>query len=216
VATSVSVNLGSPGIPVTDQLLGMNMAEWYDWTTNNTSIISAFHEAGIKAIRWPGGSWSDDFHWGYQTGGSGLVTQYMCQTTTPVTGGWGGYSNFESFVDTIPMAGQFDLALTANYGTNEACTAGGDPNEAAAWAQAAVADGIVPSHITVGNEEYGGWESDLHSSQHNGATYAAAVAGSNGYYQLIKAAAPSTLVGVDVEPSYAPWDQDVMSGAPYD
>jgi alpha-L-arabinofuranosidase len=67
--------------------------------------------------------------------------------------------------------------------------------------------------MTVGNEEYGSWEVDNHSSQHNGATYAATVTGTSGYYSLVKAASPSTLVGVDVEPNYAPWDQDVMSGA---
>ncbi|MGA2217197.1 MAG: hypothetical protein ABSG51_03875 [Terracidiphilus sp.] len=212
-ATTVTVNLSSSGPAITDQLLGMNLAEWYDWADNASSLVSAFNTAGIKAIRWPGGSWSDDFHWGYQPGSTTLVPQYMCQTTSPVTGGWGGYSNFADFVSTIPLAGPYDLALTANYGTDEACTGGGDPNEAAAWANAAVADGIIPSHITVGNEEYGSWETDLHSSQHNGATYASTVVGSTGYYAEIKANSPNTLVGVDVEPNYAPWDQDVMSGA---
>jgi hypothetical protein len=76
--------------------------------------------------------------------------------------------------------------------------------------------GVTVSHMTVGNEEFGNWEIDHHSSPHNGATYAAAVAGTNGYYDLIKAASPNTSVGVDVDPDYAPWDQDVMSGAPYD
>ena len=211
--TSVSVDLATPGIPVTDQILGMNMAAWYDDVDNATTVNSALSQAGIKAIRWPGGSWSDDYHWGYQTSSSTLVTSYMCQTATPVTGGWGGYSTFAEFVNAIPKAGPYDLALTANYGTDEACTGPGDPNEAGAWVAAAVTDGITPSHMTVGNEEYGTWETDLHSSQHDGATYASTVVGSNGYYSLIKAASPNTLVGVDVEPSYAPWDQDVMSGA---
>jgi hypothetical protein len=214
VASSVTVNLSTPGPAITSQLLGMNLAEWYDWPDNASSIISAFKAAGIKAIRWPGGSWSDDFHWGYQTGSNTLVTQYECQTASPVTGGWGGYSTFANFVNTIPLAGQYDLALTANYGTDEACTGGGDPNEAAAWAAAAVADGITPSHMTVGNEEYGTWETDLHASPHNPATYAAAVIGSSGYYNLIKAASPKTLVGVVVDAQsnccVADWDSTVL------
>jgi len=61
------------------------------------------------------------------------------------------------------------------------------------------------SHMTVGNEEYGSWEVDHHSSPHNGATYAAAVAGPSGYYALIKAASPHTLVGVSVAPGSGPW-----------
>src|SRR5271157_4357817 len=211
--STVTVSQPITPLAVTDQIIGMNLAAWYDWPDNANSIISAFNGIDIKAIRWPGGSWSDDYHWGYQPGGSTLVPSYMCQTTSPVTGGWGGYSTFADFVSTIPLAGPYDLALTANYGADEACTGGGDPNEAAAWAAAAVSDGIIVSHMTVGNEEYGTWEYDLHSKQHDPTTYANAVAGAGGYYDLIKAASPHTLVGVVVEPDYAPWDEDVMSGA---
>ncbi len=70
--------------------------------------------------------------------------------------------------------------------------------------------------MTVGNEEYGSWETDLHSAPNNPTTYAAAVDGSDGnggYYALIKAASPTTLVGVVVEPNYSPWDQTVLTNA---
>lgn len=200
--SGVTVNPSNPGIAVTNQILGMNLAAWYNWPANASSINSAFNGAGIKAIRWPGGSWSDDYHWGYQSGSSTLVPSYMCQSASDpggVTGGWGGYSTFAAFVRAIPLAGPFDLALTANYGTNETCTGGGDPAEAAAWAAAAVTDGITVSHITVGNEEYGSWEDDLHAIKHDPTTYAAAVKGSSGYYDLIKAANSGTLVGVVVD-----------------
>ena len=39
---------------------------------------------------------------------------------------------------------------------------GGDPTEAAAWAAEAVRKAMPPSHVTVGNENYGSWEFDLH------------------------------------------------------
>ncbi|MGA2048519.1 MAG: hypothetical protein ABSG96_12540 [Terracidiphilus sp.] len=215
VPTTVTVDPTTPGIPVTDQLLGMNLAAWYDWPDNASSIVSAFNQAGIKAIRWPGGSWSDDYHWGFQPGGSTLIPSYMCQTPAPVTGGWGGYSTFAGFASAIPLAGPFDLALTANYGTNEACTGGGDPSEAGAWAAAAVSAGITASHMTVGNEEYGSWETDLHANPHDPATYAEAVTGSSGYYDLIKAASPKTLVGVVVDADNAEggWDNTVLANA---
>jgi hypothetical protein len=211
--TTVAVNQALAGPPVTDQLLGMNLGAWYDVVGNASSINSAFGQAGIKAIRWPGGSWSDDYHWGYNNGNA-LVTPYECQTTTPVTGGWGGYSTFAQFVNAIPQAGSFDLALTANYGTNEACTGGGDPKEAAAWASAALGDGITVSHMTVGNEEYGSWETDLHPIKNDATTYAAATAGPTGYYAQIKAASPKTLVGVVANPGNSPaWDPIVLSSA---
>jgi hypothetical protein len=194
------------------------MAAWYDNVGNASSVIDSFGQAGIKAIRWPGGSWSDDYHWGYNNG-SALVAPYMCQTTPPVTGGWAGYSTFAQFVPAIPLAGPYDLALTANYGTNEACTDGGDPQEAAAWVNAAIGDGITVSHMTVGNEEYGSWETDMHAKQHDPATYAATVVGASGYYTLIKAQSPNTLVGVVVDANASNgccaqgWDTTVLSNA---
>jgi hypothetical protein len=216
--TTVTVNQALAGPAVTDQLLGMNLAAWYDDVGNASTIIGSFGQAGIKSIRWPGGSWSDDYHWGYNSGGA-LVTPYMCQTTTPVTGGWGGYSTFSQFVAGLPLAGPYDLALTANYGTNETCTGGGDPQEAAAWVNAAIGDGITVSHMTVGNEEYGGWETDMHSKQHDPATYAASVVGASGYYALIKAQSPKTQVGVVVDANASNgcctvgWDTTVLSNS---
>jgi hypothetical protein len=214
---SVTVNPASLGIAVTNQLLGMNLAAWYVQESNVGSILNAFYSAGIKAVRWPGGSWSDDYHWGYNPSTPGrLVTPYMCQTTAPVTGGWGGYETFENFELAIPLTG-YDLALTANYGTDETCTTGGDPKEAAAWATAALFDGAAASHMTVGNEEYGSWETDLHATPHDPTTYADAVIGSNGYYSLIKGASPSTAVGVVVDAAAnngcctPNWDSTVLS-----
>jgi predicted heme/steroid binding protein len=118
-------------------------------------------------------------------------------------------------VSSIPLAGPYDLALTANYGTDEACTGGGDPNEAASWAAAAVSAGITVSHMTVGNEEYGSWETDLHANPHDPATYAEAVTGSSGYYELIKAASPKSLVGVvvDADNTDGGWDNTVLANA---
>jgi len=106
--------------------------------------------------------------------------------------------------------------LTANYGSNAACNGGGDPSEAAAWATAALAAGITPSHMTVGNEEYGSWEEDIPTNDTPDPTmYASAVVGASGYYNLIKAASPSTLVGIDVDADNMPggWDNTVMANA---
>jgi len=219
--TTVTVDQTSAGPAVTDQILGMNLAAWYDVVTNASPITTAFGQAGIQAIRWPGGSWSDGYHWGYQPGNSGtLVPPYncTCSTTTSCTANseaWAGYSTFSAFASAIPMAGPYDLALTADYGTNEACTGGGDPNEAAAWVAAALKDGVTVSHMTVGNEEYGSWETDLHAKANDPTTYANAVIGTSGYYKLIKAGSPSTLVGIDVDADNATggWDHTVMANS---
>jgi hypothetical protein len=202
ITSTISVDQASLGPAISDKLLGMNMAAWYDPTTS--AVVPAFQAAGIKAVRWPGGSWSDDYHW---------ATNTMCGNT-PNTN-----ATFANFVNDLVNPGGFDVALTANYGTNAACTGPGDPAEAAAWITQAKSINAHVTHMTVGNEEYGTWEDDLHPKKNDAATYAAAVgtASTSGYYSLIKAADPSVLVGVVVNPGNLPaWDPTVLANAKYD
>jgi hypothetical protein len=200
ISSSVTVNPSNTGAAVTDQLIGMNLAMWYDPTT--PAIQTAFASAGVKAVRWPGGSNSDLYNWETNTECGGYSTPN---------------SNFTSFVNDFVIPTGIDLALTADYGTGKNCTGPGDPTEAASWATEALTLGVTVSHMTVGNEEYGTWETDNHTLKNNAATYAAATAGSSGYYALVKAASPSTLVGVSVNPGNSPaWDPTVLADAPYD
>jgi hypothetical protein len=204
VQTSVTVDLTTTGPAVTNQLLGMNMAYWYD--QSNPAILPAFKTAGIKAIRWPGGSGSDDYHWANNT---------LCQGTplAPVT--QMATAAFSEVVSELIKPGALDVALTADYGTNSSCTGPGDPTEAASWAASALSLGANVSHITVGNEEYGTWEEDLHSKPNDATTYANATA--TGYYPDIKAVSPNVLVGVEVNPGNSPaWDPTVLAQAKYD
>lgn len=203
VTSSITVDQSSSGPAVSDHLLGMNMAAWYDPTT--AGVVPAFQAAGIKVIRWPGGSWSDDYHW---------ATNTMC----------GNYPNtnatFSNFVNDLVNPGSFDVSLTANYGTNATCNGPGDPSEAAAWIAKAKSINAHVTYMTVGNEEYGSWEDDMHMPKNDAGTYATAVgtaSTSSGYYSLIKAADSSVQVGVDVNPGNNPlWDPIVLSKASYD
>lgn len=202
VITNVAVDQASTGPAVTDQILGMNMAAWYDPATS--AVVPAFQLAGIRVVRWPGGSWSDDYHW---------ATNTMCGNT-PNTN-----ATFTNFVNDLVVPGNLDVALTANYGSNSTCNGPGQPSEAAAWIAKAKAINAHVSHMTVGNEEYGSWEDDDHPLKNDATTYAAAVGNSsnNGYYQQIKAADSSVLVGVDVNPGNNPtWDPIVLAGSQYD
>jgi alpha-L-arabinofuranosidase len=73
--------------------------------------------------------------------------------------------------------------------------------------------------MTVGNEEYGNWETDLHAKANDPTTYAASVVGSSGYYHLIKTASPNTKVGVVVDANASNgcctvgWDSTVLTNA---
>jgi len=198
--SSVTVNLASLGPVISDKLLGMNMAYWYPQST--PQIVPAFQTAGIKAIRWPGGSGSDVYHW---------ETNSICG---------GGYTvpdgNFPSpLVSELWTPTNLDVAITANYGTNAACNGPGEPSEAADWVASALKNGNYVSHWTVGNEVYGSWETDMHTVKNDPTTYANAVA--TGYYPQMKAANPNTLVGVVAQPNNnPPWDPIVLAKAKYD
>jgi hypothetical protein len=201
-ATSATATLHSTqkGAPISDGVLGANMAVWYDVT--QSGMPQSLHSAGFTTVRWPGGSASDQYHW---------QTHALCA---------GGYDNpndtFDNFEQDFALPGHQNVGITLDYGSNAACNAGGDPNEAAAWVQ--YANKTKNYHVkywTVGNEVYGSWEYDLHSKPHDAPTYAQAVA--TGYYPAIKAVDKNAQVGVVVEPGWNPaWDPTVLANAKYD
>jgi alpha-L-arabinofuranosidase len=166
-----------------------------------------------QVVRWPGGSISDQYHWQNHT---------MCPSGGPGTpsGAYQANSTFDNFMTKIVIPGSYQTALTVNYGSNAACNGGGDPAEAAAWVAHAKQQGYSQyiRYWTVGNEENGGWEYDLHNPAHDPATYAAALSGASGYYQQMKAADPSAQIGAFVlgGAGYNNWDATVLSHAQYD
>jgi len=194
---SVLVHSGTQLAPISRLVLGANMAGWYDITQSGLS--GALHTAGFTATRWPGGSESDQYHW---------------QTNSSCNGGYTSpNSTFDNFMHDVAQPAALDVAITLDYGSNAACNAGGDPSEAAAWVAHAKQQGYGVKYWTVGNEEYGSWEYDLHASQHDPATYASAVAA--GYYPQVKAADANAQVGVVVEANPS-WDTTVLANAKYD
>ena len=205
--TSPSTLAGAAPLVVTDPshplatmfptVLGSNMAVWYDIT--QSGIASTLQSAGFKAVRWPGGSDSDLYHWQGHT----LCNGYLNPAST-----------FDAFMQSVAVPAQLDVALTLNYGSNAACTGSGDPVEAAAWVDYANNSKHYGVHWwTVGNENFGNWEYDLHTLKNDAATYASAVA--TGYYPKIKAKDATAQVGVVVDPGSA-WDQTVLHNATFD
>jgi alpha-L-arabinofuranosidase len=176
------------------------MAVWYDVTRRG--IAQQFTTAGMTSVRWPGGSDADAYHW---------QTHSLCG---------GGYADsratFDNFMTYVAIPAQLSVEMTVNYGSNAACNGGGDPSEAAAWVDYANnVKGYGVKRWTIGNENYGSWEYDLHAKPHDAATYADAVA--NGFYPQIKAKDPTSVVGVVVNPGWSPaWDPTVLQNARYD
>ena len=108
--------------------IGMNTSVYYN-NIDKSYMSPALDNAGVSIVRYPGGNFSDIYHW----------------TNNVATGGYSATSsNFGSFAKSI-LNGPSGLAkqamVTVNYGASLNDTMGGQPQEAAAWV--AYANGTI-------------------------------------------------------------------------
>ena len=128
-AASVTVNATAGIGTVPAHAIGLSTAV-YDGDMNDTAIPPLLKAAGVDALRYPGGSYSDIYNWQTQTATGGYVA--------PNT-------SFSDFMSTANAAGAAPV-ITLNYGT-------GTTSLASAWVQAAASDNV--QYWEVGNEVYG-------------------------------------------------------------
>jgi alpha-N-arabinofuranosidase len=177
---NVKVNAGQSVRTIDSRHFAVNAAVWdADFDTPNTiNLLSAM---GTQAMRFPGGSLSDDYHWA---------------TNTTDSNTWTWATSFDMFAQVAITVGT-QAIITANYGS-------GTPAEAAAWVQ----ESNVTHHYgfkywEIGNECYGSWETDNNTVAHDPYTYAQRFAQ---YYAQMKAVDPTIKIGavaVTGEDSYA-------------
>jgi hypothetical protein len=172
--TAVTVNARAGLATVPDTALGINDAIW-DSQLGTTAVSDLLGAAGVKVVRYPGGSYGDIYHWQTHTAPGGFVA--------PNT-------NFDIFMASLQRIGAQPMII-ANYGT-------GTPDEAAGWVRYAnITKGYHAQYWTIGNENYGNgyfgatWEADNHADKSAG-TYAAGVVA---YAQAMKAVDPTIKVG---------------------
>jgi Cellulose binding domain/Fibronectin type III domain len=140
-SVTVSATAGLGTVPA--HAIGLSTAV-YDGDMNDAAIPALLKAAGVDALRYPGGSYSDIYNWQTQTAAAG---GYVAPNT--------GFSNFMS---TVTSAGAAPV-ITVNYGT-------GTSSLASAWVTAAASDNV--QYWEVGNEVYGNgtyganWEADAH------------------------------------------------------
>ncbi len=177
---NVTVNAAQPVRVVDARHFAVNTAVWdSDFDTSNT--ISLLTSMGAQALRFPGGSLSDDYHWA---------------TNTTDSNTWQWATSFDSFAQVATAVGT-QAFITVNYGS-------GTPAEAAAW----VNESNVTHHYgfkywEIGNECYGSWETDINTVAHDPYTYAQRF---KQYYAQMKAVDPTIKIGavaVTGEDSYA-------------
>ena len=177
---NVTVNAAQPVRIIDARHFAVNTAVWdADFDTNNT--INLLTRMGALALRFPGGSLSDDYHWA---------------TNTTDSNTWTWATSFDSFAQVATTVGT-QAFITVDYGS-------GTPAEAAAWVQ----ESNVTRHYgfkywEVGNECYGTWETDTNTVAHDPYTYAQRF---QQYYTQMKAVDPTIKIGavaVTGEDSYA-------------
>ncbi|HZP50931.1 MAG TPA: hypothetical protein VFB40_07170, partial [Actinocrinis sp.] len=150
-AVAVTVNATTGLATVPSNGIGLNTAV-YDGNMNDAAAPGLIKAAGIDALRYPGGSYSDIYNW---------------QTNVAQGGYDAPNTSFTDFMGTVQATGAHPI-ITANYGT-------GTPALAAAWVQNAdVTNNYGIQYWEVGNEVYGNgtyganWEADGHCTDSSG------------------------------------------------
>jgi len=139
--------------------------------------VSALRELGAQALRFPGGSPSDDYHWASNRNGANP---------------WTWATSCSGFVHVATNL-HAEVFITVNYGS-------GTPEEAAAWVRwANLTNHCGFKYWEIGNENYGNWEPDQNSPPHDPVAYARRA---KEYSSLTKAADPAIKIGVVVTESW--------------
>jgi len=180
---NVSVNATQTLRTVNERQFGLNLVMWDNFfdPPNHTTSISLLQEMGTTIVRMPGGSLSDQYHWG---------------SNTTLSNTWQWATSFSDMVRVATNVGA-QAFIVVNYGS-------GTPQEAAAWVRHAnITNNLGYKYWEIGNECYGTWETDTNALPNHAYTYA--LRASN-YIAQMKAADPTIKIGVVVAPgenSYA-------------
>jgi hypothetical protein len=172
ITVTVNARAGLATVPAT--ALGVNDAVW-DSQLGTDATSDLLKAAGVRVMRYPGGSYGDIFHWQDNTAPGGYVA--------PGT-------DFDTFMASVRRVGAQPM-LIANYGT-------GTPEEAAGWVRYAnVTKGYGAKYWEIGNENYGNghygadWEADNHADK-SAVAYADGVIA---YSDAMKAVDPTVRIG---------------------
>jgi hypothetical protein len=181
---NVSVNAGSTVATVPDSAVALHTSVYSNQSFTGATLASRLDEAGVQMLRYPGGSYSDIFHWSIPP----QQPYYTCCSSIPdvsqphpFSPGHGadptvsnpypyGYhasgSHFANFVRLLDNSGSKAM-ITVNYGSSLGnldgsnvwrTTKGGQPQEAAAWVAYANADPSIygtPSDVVLGVDQEG-------------------------------------------------------------
>jgi hypothetical protein len=218
--THLTVNASQPIRAADARWFGMNVAVW-DSALDTPQTVTVMTNMGTRALRFPGGSDSDDYHWVYNrqdddnwTWATSLanfihvITNLNGQAMTTVNYGTGFTNEAAAWVAYVnaTMGNPKSLGVDAT-GTNwrtagywaalrAAAPLGTDDGKNFLRISRSVPLGF--KYWEIGNEVYGAsWETDSNSVPHDPYTYALRV---RDYISLMKAVDKTIKIGVVVTP----------------
>ncbi len=151
---SSSLALAARPVVTTPIALGLNTASWDgEYTGGGAQTIDrSMAAAQVGLLRYPGGSWADEYNWRKNTDIYGCLV-HSSSNKCPETDSL----NFQTFTEQIHSIGAQSF-VTVNYGS-------GSPRLAASWVAASQQPGRQVTFWEVGQESYGCWEANDHLAQ---------------------------------------------------
>jgi hypothetical protein len=217
--THLMVNAGQPVRTADARWFGINGTIWDD-NLDAPQTLALMTNMGTCAVRFPGGSTSDDYHWLYNRQDANnwlwgmsvanfihVITNLNAQAMTTLNYGTGFTNEAAAWVAYVN-------ASTTNTQSLGVDATGFNWQTAGYWASLRAAaplgtdDGMNFLRISrsaplgfkyweIGNEEYGSWETDSNAVPHDPYTYATRA---KDYISLVKAVDPTVKIGVMVIP----------------
>jgi len=156
----VNISMDKPRTFMAPRAMAVN-ASVADAHLMDPDLPALLRAAGITTLRYPGGGFTDNYHWS---------TNKPSNSQVPAAARYSGFApgtDFGHFVHLIDQVGTTVIAV--NYGSNQEGTGGGEPAEAAAWV--AYANGNPTDTSVIGRDSTGfdwqtvGYWASLRASQ---------------------------------------------------
>lgn len=215
---SLAVDANQTVRTVDERVFGVNAVMW-DGQTGTSQTLSLLQAAGVRAIRIPGGSASDEYHWNVNKSltntftwaagfdkFSNLITGLNSQAFVTVNYGtgtpeeaaaWVAYANANTGATTaIGTDAKGVDWKTAGYWANVRGGSPISPDDGSNFLRVSRATPLGIKYWEIGNECYGSWETDSHAKKWDPVTYATVV---KDYIAKMKAVDPTIKIGVVVQ-----------------
>jgi alpha-L-arabinofuranosidase len=212
-----SINAGQPIRTADARWFGLNAAMW-DGYYDTSTTVSLLNELGTRIIRLPGGSLSDEYNWSLNTtltntwqwqtsfanfmhvitnasvNAQTIITANYGTGTPQEAAAWVAYGNALT-TSTVPLGVDAYGAnwQTAGYWASLRAAAPLGTDDGKNFLRISRTAPLGFKYWEIGNEVYGGWETDSNSLPHDPYTYALRA---TNYIALMKAVDPTIKIGV--------------------